>query len=369
MLASLCLATGLSSAQTLRYSADTSLSLASTFVSEGEIAVEDVGGNVNTEQLPFDPSPAEITAYHRISTGEFLVVLDTTVTAGSATFRSGEVLHAVADSVFSAFDPVTAGLPRGTRIDAVTQNNGNLVISFDTDVNWNGSFFADEDLVEFDGSTPSMALDGSSNGIVSSADIDAAHRTGDNRWAVSFDAPGELGGIRYRDQDVVAVDPGTGSWSLAYDASAGVSGWGDAGLDAIWLAPPSPSDQVQWTQSAVTVSEAVSQVTITIERSGSADGIVSVEWEAVGGGSADVPDDFYGKSGFAAMGDGVMSKQLTVTVVDDSEVEGAEEFYVDLVSVASGDETLGSPTRVTVTIEDNDSAGDAVFADRFEASP
>lgn len=213
----------LCTAQTLRYSSDTPMTLSGTYIPETTIAVDDGTGNITTEQLPFDPPPAEIRAFHRISTGEFLFVLDTSVSVGSATFRAGEVLHAQAGSVSSEFEPVSAGLPRGVEVDAVTRHNGNLVLSFDTDINWGGIFFADEDPIEFYGTTPSTALDGSSVGIASSADTDAAHRTG-NGWALSFDSPGELGGIRFHDQDVLAIDPGTGSWSLAYDASAGVPG-------------------------------------------------------------------------------------------------------------------------------------------------
>lgn len=234
IVAALFFAPCLSSAQTLGYSADTPVSLSGIYVPQGEIAVDDGAGNITTEQLPFDPTPAEITAFHQVAAGDFLFVLDTAVLVGGTSFRAGEVLHASADGLTSEFDPVSAGLPRGVEVDAVTQRKGNLVLSFDTDVNWNGTFFADEDLMQFDSGSVSLALDGSSVGIASSADIDAVHRIGDSRWALSFDAPGELGGIRFRDQDVLWIDPDNGNWSMAHDASEGVAGWDDAGLDAFW---------------------------------------------------------------------------------------------------------------------------------------
>lgn len=361
----LVLAPVCASAQALRYSTDTVVELGNTLVEGMSIVLDDGAGGISTQSFAYIDDTATLTAYHRATSGDFLFVLDTAVAVGGVTFRAGEVLRASDDNVLSEFDPVESGVPRGVEVDAVGMMDGGLVLSFDSDVELGGTFYADEDLVRLAGSAFSMALDGSNFGLPVSADIDAAHASDDGGWRLSFDTSGSVGGVTYRGQDVVALNPGTGAWSMAYDASERVTGWGDAGLDAVWFAPVLEPGQLQWSRSSVSVAEDAGQVTLTITRTNGTDGTVAVDYETVAD-SAVAGDDFVPASGNAALDDSQTTFELDITIVDDADIEAPEQFFVDLSEVTSGGATLGSPTRVTVTIQDDE---DMVFADGFESVP
>lgn len=356
-----------SMAQALRYSTDTGVELAGTLIEGMTISIDDRSGGISTQSFAYLDDTAALTGYHRIAPDEFLLVLDIAVSVGSLTFRAGQVIRQSGDSTLAEFDPVASGVPRGVEVDAVTIRDGDLVISFDTDVELDGTFYADEDLVGYDGATFSMALDGSAFGLPVAADIDAGHSSQDGTWRLSFDSAGNVGGASYRDQDVLALDPDSGAWSMAYDASQAVAGWGNADLDAVWFATMVEPGQLQWSQSAVSVPEDAGQVTLTITRTNGAEGIVAVDFETVADTAAAV-DDFGPTNGNIAIGDGVTAYDLDITITEDGTQESDEQFFVDLTQVTLGGAALGSPSRVTVTIQDDDDP-DLLFADGFEPIP
>lgn len=85
-----------------------------------------------------------------------------------------------------------------------------------------GVNFADEDIVAYDGSTCtwSLAFDGSAAGLPGGADIDALEVGDDGTFYMSFDTPVAVPGISGKadDSDVVAYD--NGNFSLWFDGSA-----------------------------------------------------------------------------------------------------------------------------------------------------
>ncbi|MEE4270244.1 MAG: hypothetical protein V2I67_01135 [Thermoanaerobaculales bacterium] len=105
--------------------------------------------------------------------------------------------------------PLDAILPRGVDVDALTMLDGGRLV-FSTDVSFESAGVAadDEDLVLLDAGALSLVLDGSAAGLPPSADIDAAHVVSLAPLDVyySVDAPVEVGGAVFADDDIVRFD-------------------------------------------------------------------------------------------------------------------------------------------------------------------
>ena len=96
-------------------------------------------------------------------------------------------------------------------------------------------------------------------------------------------------------------------------------------------------------------------VTITVTRTNGSSGAVSVDY-ATSDGTATDPSDYTSASGTLNWADGdAADKTFTITIVDDSAVEAAENFTVALSNVQTA--KLGSNTSATINISDNDSTG------------
>ena len=107
-------------------------------------------------------------------------------------------------------------------------------------------------------------------------------------------------------------------------------------------------------RSAETIAESAGSVTLTVLRSGSASGAVSVDY-ATSSGSATADSDFTSASGTLTWADGdAANKTITVDITNDSTDESDETFTVTL-SNPSGGATLGSSFQATVTLVDDDS--------------
>jgi Calx-beta domain len=107
--------------------------------------------------------------------------------------------------------------------------------------------------------------------------------------------------------------------------------------------------------NAYTVGEAAGMVTITVTRSGgSLGGPVTADY-ATSAGTATAGSDYAAAAGTLTFGPGEAAKSFTVQVTSDPTHEGDESFQVTL-SNAGGGATIGSPSRATVTIADDDAA-------------
>ncbi|MGE0639352.1 MAG: Calx-beta domain-containing protein [Thermoanaerobaculia bacterium] len=150
-----------------------------------------------------------------------------------------------------------------------------------------------------------------------------------------------------------------GSPGVAMFGTITVSGGGGGG------APGSLS----FTGSASkSVSEGAGNITLTVQRTGGDDGAVSVNYETVNNGTANTPSDYIQTNGTLNWADNDdNNKTFQVPIVDDSDVEGNQTFSVQLVSPGGG-ASLGSPSVVTVTINDNDSTPGSPGTVRFTSS-
>jgi len=119
---------------------------------------------------------------------------------------------------------------------------------------------------------------------------------------------------------------------------------------------PCPQEcKLQFSSATYSVAEDGRQITITVTRTGSSDGAVSIDY-ATSDDTATAPDDYTQTSDTLNWDDGDdADKPITVDIIDDSEVEGDETFIVSLGN-PTGSAQLGEPDTAEVTITDNDSA-------------
>jgi len=118
---------------------------------------------------------------------------------------------------------------------------------------------------------------------------------------------------------------------------------------------PTPGT-IALTTSALSVQENAGTVSITATRTGGSSGAVSVSY-ATSNGTATAGSDYVTASGTLSWANGdTAPKTFTVTVLNDTLVEGNETFGVTL-SGPTGGATLGSPSSATVTIIDTTAPG------------
>jgi hypothetical protein len=221
------------------YSPDITLDLGGQVTSDENAALDDLSGSVTLQNIGVIPPNADLSAYHRFDNGDQLLSFDITITLpGPVIARPGDVVRRAANGSFSIeFNGAAEGVPAGARIDAVSvEGNGDLLLSFDTTVGLPSLVAADEDVVGFDGSDFSLVFDGSAAGLTPGADLDALHYASDSGLIyASFDIGGTVGGINFSDEDLLRYDPGTTSWTLAYDGSAEHLAWNAGDLDAVFV--------------------------------------------------------------------------------------------------------------------------------------
>jgi hypothetical protein len=119
-------------------------------------------------------------------------------------------------------------------------------------------------------------------------------------------------------------------------------------------APAPQPGSVQFTTSAYNVSEGGGTAIITASRTGGSAGPVSVGYTTDTGGTATEGGDYIFTGGILSWADGdATDKTFTVSVINDSDVEGDEIINLFL-SNPSGGATLGTPNPSTLTIIDDE---------------
>ncbi|WP_281397560.1 Calx-beta domain-containing protein, partial [endosymbiont of Lamellibrachia barhami] len=112
----------------------------------------------------------------------------------------------------------------------------------------------------------------------------------------------------------------------------------------------SPGTLALSTATESVAENAAGGLTLTVTRTGGADGPVSVDY-ATADGTANAPGDYTQATGTLDFLDGETSKTIPLTLTDDATWELDEDFTVILSNVV--DATLGTQTSTTVTITDD----------------
>lgn len=158
-----------------------------------------------------------------------------------------------------------------------------------------------------------------------------------------------------RNKGVALDDVGAISFATDYDGNTrGSDGTWDIGaFESAEDAVPN----IQLSASTYSVGEAGGTVTITATRTGSSSGAVTADY-ATSNGTASAGTDYTAANGTLSWADmETGNKTFNITVANDSDVEDDETITVTL-SNPTGGASLASPISATVTILDNDSAGD-----------
>jgi hypothetical protein len=210
----------------------------SAIADDEDVAVDNQLGIVMLENLGALPNASDVIALGFEANGDHLLAFDTTTAlAGGVVARPGDVVR-YDGSVYSIkFDATAAGLASGVVTDATSLSSGGLLLSFDTTVDLGGGLVvADEDLVEWNGSSFALIFDGSAEGIDTALDVDAAQALSGGAFLMSFDTSGTISSIDFDDEDVVRFDGA--NWSMEFDASAADADWAAADLDAVMVPEP-----------------------------------------------------------------------------------------------------------------------------------
>ncbi len=202
---------------------------------DDQVAVDDRLGAVTADVLVGIPETAAIAAFSRVGASYAVAFETQTQLPGGLIADPADVV--VYDALNAAYKIFFdgSGLPLGTRVDAVSFAGSALLLSFGERTNL-GFIVDDEDVVRWDGSFYTLAFDGSAAGLDPAVDTDAVQMLGPNTLLLSFDITGAVGGIVFRDEDVMRFEDGV--WSLEYQAAASEPSWIAADLDAMTVPEP-----------------------------------------------------------------------------------------------------------------------------------
>lgn len=303
---------------------------------------------------------ADVDAFHNSGDGCGLRIfsLDATAEILGTPMRPADIFT---ESGTMVLDASAEGIPDGVNVDAVSREPGSclLVFSVDTAVDLGGTVFGPGDLVSWESGSGFALYRVDNFGI----NIDALHLLEDGRYLISTDVDHEFSGGVARDEDVVEVIPGgPGSFQeIVFEPASLDASWGPADMDALWAMPRVEPGTLHWDVANIDFNEDGGNIGLSVERTGGADGMVSIDW-ATSDGTATDPDDYDDGSGTLMFDDGVTSFGVSIPIVDDGDIEGHETFTVTL-SNPTGGASLGSPSTITVRIIDDE---DFIFADGFE---
>lgn len=303
---------------------------------------------------------ADVDAFHEgvDGCGPRLFSLDTTAEIAGTVMRPADIFTLTGLVVL---DASAEGIPDGVNVDAVSREPVSclLVFSIDVTAEIDMNTYGPGDLIAWS-SGAGFSLYLTDNFDIN---IDAVHLLEDGRTLISVDTDTEFSGGLARDEDVVEIIPGgPGSFQeIVFSPRDFDDSWQSADLDALWAMPALAPGTVRWETDHVEVFEDAGSISVGIERVGGSDGAIDIDWSTTDGSAANGVD-FGGGSGTLPLADGATGGSVLISLFDDGDVEGPEDFTITLTGV-SGGASLGSPAVVTVVIQDDE---DYIFADGFE---
>ena len=228
---------------------DTSATLGTATVNDEDAAADNFS-TVTLLGLGGIPPETAVDAYAVRPAGAQLLSFETTVVLpGGATGRPGDVWRYEGGSYAVELDAAARGIPANANLDALALSAGSLLLSFDVSFDIGAAHFEPEDLIQFDGTTFTMFLDGSAAGVAPGLDLDGVDYLACNgHLLLSFDGSGSIGGVAFDDEDVLEFDR-VSTWQMSYDGSAEHAAWDAADLVGLSASvnfgpgPPAPFTQ------------------------------------------------------------------------------------------------------------------------------
>ena len=131
------------------------------------------------------------------------------------------------------FDPVAAGLPANTNVDALSVDpaTGDLVFSVAETIA--SPLILPSDLYRWDGSNLSLFFNGFR--VPRALNLDAAHVLDDNTILMSFDTAGSIDTVRFLDDELLLYNPSSDAFFLNTITTLFASDWFPADLDALYV--------------------------------------------------------------------------------------------------------------------------------------
>lgn len=219
-------------------STDAAATLGGLSFSDGDlVSYDDV---TDTATLLFDESAfsasEDVDAVHILANGNILLSTTTGATLGGLTFRDGDVVayDALSDSAVLFFDEDL--FVSNANVDALAVlANGHLVLSTADSNTLAGLAFRDGDLIEYDpvGNVASLFLD--EDLFTADEDIDGVHVLADGTIILSTGNGATIGGLTFRDGDLIRYDPVTDTSTLEFDEDAFT---GNEDVDAVFGPEP-----------------------------------------------------------------------------------------------------------------------------------
>lgn len=212
-------------------SADVAMEVSGGLVSD-QRWMEQLGAGLTTTAVAIPlPEGADLVALDLSQPGQWLFCTDVPVAIPGGSSRPGDVLGWNGVALSRVFDASAAGVPAGVGCDAVTRTPSGLLLSFDGAFD-SAPLFGAADLVAWNGSNLSLSLSAAEMGLPAWSNIDALTLAPNGYW-LSLDGGGSVSGISYADEDVLAYDTGSGSWSLVRRLAPDSTAFAAADLDAL----------------------------------------------------------------------------------------------------------------------------------------
>jgi len=234
---------GAAHADAVPYSLDINAKLASLTVADESVVIDDLTMSPTTLDLGSLPSNVDVDAFELLpTTSARLFSIDVAAELpGGVTAMPGDVIRYDAGSYTIVFDASAEGVPAGSNVDAMAVGPlGGALLSFDVTTDLGSGVVADdEDVVRWYGSSYTLILDGSAEGLPTELDIDglgADLSTG--AIFVSLDGSGQVDGVDFDDDTVLMLDQGV--WSVVFDLSADYPGSESVDVNAV----PEPVETV-----------------------------------------------------------------------------------------------------------------------------
>ncbi len=214
-----------------------------------------------------------------------------------------------------------------------------------------------------DGGAATIAVNrsGGSDGLVSVdyAVSDGTAVSGSDYQAVSGTLTWADGDATAKNFSIPIIDDGSveSSETVSVDISSPMGGatLGNPSSATLTIADNDSVNpgSIQLSAAAYFVAEDGGAATITVNRSGGSDGLVSVDF-AVSDGTAVAGSDYEVTMGTLTWPDSdTTARTFTVSITDDFSIEGDETINISLSNVTGG-ATLASPSTAVLTISDND---------------
>jgi hypothetical protein len=149
---------------------------------------------------------------------------------------------------------------------------------------------------------------------------------------------------------------GDETFSVTLSAPSAGAALGNPNTATVTIVDNDGGSTVQFNPAAYTVNEAAGQVvlTVTANRLGDANTLISVNY-ATRNGSATAGQDYEQQTGTIVFGSGETQKQITVGISNDTLLENAENFFVDLSNPQGASLKSDGSNTAVVTIADDDS--------------